>query len=424
MHPINPGPGFWRPDAASHDSKRVILTLIAARTETLCPDCRRPSRRIHSRYWRRGWGLPVTGTRVELRIQARRFFCEVRSCGRRIFCERFPGILEPYSRWTERARTALLEISHANSAESIARLVGMMGFRVSHDSLLRLQRREVFSFEQAPVIAMDEFAWRKRQRYGTLIVDLKGRRPIDLLPTDKTEEVSEWLKQHEPITVIARDRDNAFAKAANAVAPGALQVADRFHLVKNVMEALHTVVHSRRWEVPDPPTGAPRNPEPPLPDLPSAPVASKRQPTARKQRLWDQVKELSDKGWTYVDIGRAVGISRKTASEYMRVGVPTAYGDRRMGRSGPLGTYSPFIPYLEKRWAEGVHDIGKLHKEVRSQGYEASVRTLRRSLRPWRLALPARTDKRSPPPDSLLFRWKGSLTDEEVAKLDPYLEKM
>jgi transposase len=185
--------------------------------------------------------------RVEILVQARRFFCDVGGCRRRVYCERFPGVLEPYSRWTERARKALLEMSHASSAESVARIARMMGFKVSHDSLLRLQGREVFSFRHAPYIAVDEFAWRKRQRYGTLIVDLERRLPVALLPTDTAEGLSAWLRLNGPIAVMARDRDHTFANAAKLDAPGAVQVADRFHLVSNVMESFRKVIHARRW---------------------------------------------------------------------------------------------------------------------------------------------------------------------------------
>jgi transposase len=175
---------------------------------------------VHSRYWRRACDLPVSGVRVVLQVQARRFFCDVGGCRRRVYCERFPGVLEPYSRWTERARKALLEMSHASSAESVARIARMMGFKVSHDSLLRLQGREVFSFRHAPYIAVDEYAWRKRQRYGTLIVDLERRLPVALLPTDTAEGLSAWLRLNGPIAVTARDRDHTFANAAKLDAPG------------------------------------------------------------------------------------------------------------------------------------------------------------------------------------------------------------
>ena len=216
-----------RPVLVSVVSGGSLIRLAAVRKRAACPGCGHPSGRVHSRYWRRAGDLPVSGNRVELQVEARKFFCDVRGCRRRIFCERVPGVLEPHARLTGRARAALLEVAHASAAEQAAAVARLYGFKVSPDTLLRLQRLETFPPCMPRVIGVDEFAWKRGMRYGTIIVDLERRRPVDLLATDSVEEVEEWLRRHGGVAVVARERDQVFAQAARAAVPDAAQVADR-----------------------------------------------------------------------------------------------------------------------------------------------------------------------------------------------------
>ncbi len=418
MHPINPGPGVWRPvcDGGNHGS--IVLRLLPVRLVARCPECRCQSRRVHSRYWRKAADLPVSGNRVAILVHARRFFCDGPGCMRRIFCERFPGILEPYARLTNRARTALLELVHASCAEQAARIAGLYGFRVSPDTLLKLQRQETFLVQSPTVIGIDEFAWKKRMRYGTVIVDLERRRPVDLLPTDSTEEVAVWLGRHPGITVMARDRDEVFAQAARTAVPGALQVADRFHLVQNVTDAFRTFVHSRNWGMPRASINA-RHDAPSGPLKKAAATSPGNRPTPRKVRLWEQVRHLARQGHSIRAIARALGVHRETARLYKDAASAPAYPAVRT--PGPRKV-APYVDHLRRRWAEGTHNARVLYEEVRLQGYRGGKTQVRLTVRPWRAGLPPREPSRLYPPHRLLFQWREKLVkEEEVDELGEYL---
>lgn len=418
MHPINPGPGVWRPVCDGGKSGRMVLRLLPVRPMAPCAECGRLSGRVHSRYWRKAGDLPFTGNRMEVQVEARRFFCDGPGCKRRIFCERFPGILEPYARRTNRALAALLELAHASSAEQAAGIAALYGFRVSPDTLLKLQRRETFLVQSPTVIGIDEFAWKKRMRYGTIIVDLERRRPVDLLPTDSAEEVANWLGRHPGITVMARDRDQVFAQAARTAVPGAVQVADRFHLVQNVTEAFRTFVHSRKWRMPRASVASQQGTPDRRPPEAAPPVRSRR-PTLRKVRLWEQVRHLARQGYSIRAIARALGVHRETARVYKDAASPPAYPVVRT--PGPR-KIAPYMDHLRRRWAEGTRNTRVLYEEVRLQGYRGGKTQVRLTVRPWRAGLPPREPSRLYPPHRLLFQWREKLVEEEeVGELGEYL---
>lgn len=141
----------------------------------------------------------------------------------------------------------LLELAHASSAERAAHVARLLGFPISPDTLIRWQRQERFAFPAPLALGVDEFALLRGHTYGTLLVDLLRRRPIDLLDGKSAGALASWLREHPGVAVLARDRDDSHALAGRLAAPDALQVADRFHLVRNVSDALQGLLRSHRW---------------------------------------------------------------------------------------------------------------------------------------------------------------------------------
>ncbi len=143
--PVCPDPTSLRLSAITLRRDRIVLLMEPLRRVACCPVCGTESRKVHSRYRRSPWDVPWARWLVQLVIHARRFFCENPECSRLTFSEPFPGVLNAYARRTRRAQVALLELTHGSNAETAARLSRLLGYVVSPDTLIRLQRDEHFS---------------------------------------------------------------------------------------------------------------------------------------------------------------------------------------------------------------------------------------------------------------------------------------
>jgi len=356
--PLCPDPSLWRLSLITLHRDRVALHLRPVRNAVTCPACGTTSSRVHSRYRRRPRDLPWSSWPVQLVIHTRKFFCHHDQCSRRIFTEPFPGVLARYSRQTERLRRALLELAHASNGESAARVSRLLGYVTSPDSLISLQWQEQFPVPTPQALGVDEFALRRGCTYGTILVDLENHQPVDILEGKQAEPLTQWLREHQGVEILARDRAEAYALAGRTAAPNALQVADRFHLVHNVGDALKELFRSRRWEIPPASTAA--TPVKPAVTIEATPPVKEPRPTPRKQALWEAVQLQKDTGQSNSAIARELGVNRKTIGKYLAAERPPACAPR-VGRRTKL---APYIPYLRQRWAEGCHNSSKLYADL------------------------------------------------------------
>ena len=177
----------------------------------------------------------------------RKFFCDNPTCPRQIFTERLLTVAAPWARRTRRLTQLLLAFGLALGGEAGARLIARLGLRPRPDTLLRMvQAAPVPDAGTPQSIGVDEWAWRRGQRYGTILVNLEDHRVLDLLPERSGESVAAWLAQHPTVTIVCRDRSALYADGIRRGAPNAVQVVDRFHLVKNLRETVEAFLHSQR----------------------------------------------------------------------------------------------------------------------------------------------------------------------------------
>ena len=389
--PFCPDSRLWYLSVISLHPDQIRLHLEPVRIAVPCPDCGFLSSRVHSRYQRKPWDLPWSLWPVQLFVHSRKFFCDNQACSGRIFTERFPGVLESYARKTTRLDNILLELAHASSAENAARVGKRMGYEVSPDALLNLQRKEHFDFPNTTVLGVDEFSMRRGQTYSTLLVDLERHQPIDVLEGKEAAPLAKWLHGHPGISVLARDRAEAYAQAGRTAAPEAIQVADRFHLVKNVNDALKELLRSHRWEIPENEFGLANELAQARSSLEPKAQSEQNQPSPVKVALWEEVQERNKQGQSIRAISRELDIHRKTVRIYMEARSPPAY---RFGSPRPT-KLKPHLKYIMQRWNEGCHNARTLHIELNKRGYNGGYTQIKDLVRPWRSRKPGKLPLRS-----------------------------
>jgi transposase len=367
--------------AACHvDTTSAQITLLVRSTQAHvpCPLCALPSRRIHSRYTRTLADLPWAAYRVRLQLRVRKWFCRNRHCRRRIFTERLPTVAPSWARRTLRLAQHLVDVGLALGGKAGVSLSQRWGLAVSRNTLLRLLRRQPVPVRPTPtVLGVDDFALRKRQTYGTVLIDLERRQPVALLPDRTADTVAQWLREHPGVQVIARDRSQAYAEGARHGASEATQVADRFPLLQNLREALDQVfttqshaldaVNDLARQQPVPLSdGAVAVSVPPPAETPTPGQQRAAQRQAGRQALHQQVWALHRQGWTAPAMAQQVGLSLRTVQRDLRRA--TFAGRKRRSDLGD-SVLTPYKSYLLERWNAGCYTAMRLFRELRQRGY-------------------------------------------------------
>jgi transposase len=373
-------------DAVHIDLRRT------ARTDR-CPRCRRRSHHIHSSYTRRIADLPIASRAVVLRLRVRRFRCSASTCPRRTFVEQVPGLVGRHARRSTPLLAALQEVGFALGGRPGARVGSRLKLPASRSTLLRLVRSAPMPPPADPrVLGVDDWAWRRGQRYGSILVDLERRRPIKLLSDRTAESLTTWLREHPGIDLISRDRAGAYADGARQGAPAAIQVADRFHLLANASELLERVLGSRRVALRQAAATVDQaisESLPPATESADTAISSpgrrrteERRQERRAQRLarYEDVMGLHRQGHSQTAISRQTGLGRKTVRRYLRT---DTFPERATPTERPT-MLAPYESYLRTRWTDGCHNAYQLWREIRSQGFPGQAANVRRYLAPWR----------------------------------------
>jgi transposase len=285
-------------------------------------------------------------------------------------------VVAPYARRTTRLTEVVRLLAFALGGEPGARMVKRLGMAASPATVLRLIRRTAVVEAPTPrALGVDDWAQRKRHTYGTILIDLEQHRLIDLLPDRTADTLAAWLQGRPGIEVISRDRSGAYADGAARGAPDAMQIADRFHLTRNLGEVLDRCFNRYRGdlkEVERPDT--PRRPtdEAPIPIRPAPPrpslEAQKEGKRAARESRYTLIRERYLKGASIAELARELKLNWKTVRKYAQA---DQCPERPLWPRRPR-LLTPYEPHLLQRWGEGCHNGVRLYREIAAQGFSGS----------------------------------------------------
>ncbi len=375
----------------------LAITAVSTQMHPCCPLCGTPASRVHSRYMRQIADLPCSGQQVHVQIQVRKCFCEVNTCARKIFVERLTPFVEPWARVTHRLYQIVQVIGLATGGRLGVRVTDRLGIQTSRHTILR----RIMALPTEPVgqvshIGIDDFSFRRGRKFGTIVVDLHTHKMLEVLPDRTAGTSASWMVDHPELEVVSRDRGGDYAAAARKAAPQATQTADRFHLYKNLTEAVELTLARCRAEVRKGAFNA-------LPEEEKKEVEAVRLPTefisvenwkpapyactererlsrhAARQDQYAQVTAFWEQGLGNEEIARRLGLTARTLRRWQNTGFPEA-GRRRKRPS----KFDPYARYVLSRWEQGCTNGLQLYREIKEQGYTGTDREVYRFLVPLR----------------------------------------
>jgi transposase len=342
------------------DEQSLIVIVATTSSGALCPLCQSRSESIHSRYMRVVADLPWAGWAVRLELPVRRFFCQNQACTRRIFTERLPSVVVPSARRTTRLTDLLTLIGFALGGEAGNRLVERMGLEATPETLLRLIRTQEERQVPTPrVLGVDDFCFCRRRSYGAILIDLERRVPIDLLPDREAETLKKWLLAHPGVEIISRDRGGAFAEGARQGAPEARQVADRWHLLSNLSDAMQGFFLTKQPLLKSLTHALSAEALAEVSQLEAVPWHTGMTARMEEKSLmlhqerverYHSIQDLAAKKIDVANIARQLGLSRQTVYAYLQMKQPPERTRIYRKRDSLIG---PYKDYLIQRWNEG-----------------------------------------------------------------------
>ena len=231
--------------------KQIAITMKSLKHQQECHICGQEMTDYHGTYVRTVQDLPILGKSVIIKIHSYEYNCANTNCEQKTIVDNYDGFLSRYSRMTTRCEDFTRILALSTSCEGAAMICGKMGLRISGDKIIRMLKKMV---DDSPVskcsdtIGVDDFAYRKGQTYCTVICDGETHKPVAILDGRDGKSLRQWLEENKHVKKVTRDRAGAYAKAISEVLPDAMQIADRFHLHQNLLNA---VKEALKYELPN-----------------------------------------------------------------------------------------------------------------------------------------------------------------------------
>lgn len=310
--------------------------------------------------------LPCSGRGVCLRVVTRRFCCNAAHCRRRIFAERFDEtVLIERSRRTRRLDYVVHHLGLALGGRPAASFAKRLMLPISNDTVLRVVRRRACPrTEPLNVVGIDDWAFRRNHRYGTIVCDLERRQVVTLLPDREVATVQAWLARHPNIKVLSRDRGGGYGEAASKALPTVIQVADRWHLMENASAAFLSAVRKSMRPIRATIGATTINPE-----LLTCAERLQYEGYLRREETNAMILALGRDGAAIKQIVRKTGHSRQLVRQVLR-GIR---GDVFRTRQGSL---DPYLALLDSQWANGCRNSAELWRRLKSKGFRGSMRVV------------------------------------------------
>ncbi len=352
-------------DRVERSTEGLTLSLHATTLCVSCPRCGTAGSRVHSRYTRTVADLTCVGQRLRLKLLVRKWICPSDSCPQRIFAEPFAGLARRYARMTDRLITALQSAGVTSNGADGACLLSSLAMPTTAKTLIRRVLELPLPKEGSIRMAgIDEWAWKKGSHYGTILVDLQQHRIAALLPERSVETSTAWFKKHPEVTIVSRDRGKIFHAAADAGAPQAKQVVDRFHLQKNFGEALEKFFghHKRLLKATARKLAGKTLPsQAPVP----RPTEQEREDRHRERvRRHKKIWKLYRAGYRKEEIAQLVGVGSQSVYRALSHEQPPARRTRHCSHH----ITDPYLPYLTREMERGVPYSSSLVSRDRRSG--------------------------------------------------------
>jgi transposase len=342
------------------------ICLQSVQTSANCPMCKVMSQQEHSSYLRQVQDTPIGLFIVRLQLKVRRFRCPNPICEQQTFAEQFHGLVGRRRQRTDRLIANLTQIGLALGGKAGARLAGKLAMIASPSTLLRLLHRlEAPAVGEPRIIGIDDWAFRKGRDYGTIIVDHESGKVIDLLAKRDCAMVKAWLEKHPTVETVTPDRSGEYREAISQALPDAVQIADRWHLLKNLRETVERHFSQHYQTVRQLVANSAEGEKEPV----SANIGGKHRRyapgaarealhaarTEERGALFAAVKARLAQGVYTTDVAKEFNLSRQTVSKWLHC--ETLPPDTR-GRFKQKCMIDHYAPYLHERIQAGCTNPG------------------------------------------------------------------